>query len=319
MAPRRYNRHIRSETMANPVRVFQVDAFTSRRFCGNPAGVVLDADALSTEDMQALARELNNGDTAFLLRPDADDHDLRLRFFTPRREAAFVGHATLAAHAVLAALKLEPRRRQKQTSGIVEVDSISGAWPLRVVIHLPPPRLQRSLRERELSAVLEALTLTRAELDAQCPPMLAGDSGARVLLGIEQGTTLARLRPDLARLTALSEELGAPGYFLFSRRPSLADVSTEARMFCPALGLPEDPVSGNAHALLGAYLLHHALISASASASASGSAIEFTGAQGHHLGRPGRVTVALNLQRDVLESVSVVGEAVVVFETALEF
>jgi PhzF family phenazine biosynthesis protein len=319
MTRHRYNRHSRSEIMGNSVRVFQVDAFTSRRFSGNPAGVVLDADPLSTDDMQALARELNNGDTAFLLRPDADDHDLRLRFFTPRREAAFVGHATLAAHAVLAALKLEPRRRQKQSSGIVEVDSINGVSPPRIAIHLPPPTLRRALGERELSAVLEALTLTRAELDVHCPPMLAGDSSARLLLGVEQGTTLARLRPDLARLTALSDELGAPGYFLFSRRPSLADVSTEARMFCPALGIPEDPVSGNAHALLGVYLLHHGLISPLPAASPTGSTIEFTGAQGHHTGRPGRVTVALNLEQDLLESVSIVGEAVVVFDTTLEF
>ncbi len=305
--------------MGSSVRVFQVDAFTSRRFSGNPAGVVLDADRMSADDMQALARELNNADTAFLLRPDADDHDLRVRFFTPRREAAFVGHATLAAHAVLAAQELEPRRRQKQASGIVGVDTISGAWPPRIAIHLPPPRLQRAPGERELAAVLEALTLTRADLDAQCPPMLAGDGAARLLLGVERGATLARLRPDLARLAVLSEELGAPGYFLFSRRPSLAGVSTEARMFCPALGIPEDPVSGNAHALLGAYLLQHRLLGAPPDAASAGSTLEFTGAQGHHVGRPGRVTVAMTLERGVLESVSIVGEAVVVFETTLEF
>jgi PhzF family phenazine biosynthesis protein len=304
--------------MGHSVRVFQVDAFTSRRFTGNPAGVVLDADALSSDDMQALARELNNGDTAFLLRPDADDHDLRLRFFTPQREAAFVGHATLAAHAVLAALKLEPRRRQKHSGGMVEVDSISAAWPPRIVIHLPPPKLRQRVGERELSAVLEALTLTRADLDAQCPPMLAGDSGTRLLLGIERGTTLARVAPDLARLAALSGQLGAPGYFLFSRQPSLPDVSTEARMFCPALGIPEDPVSGNAHALLGAYLLHHRLINPQ-TAHPPGTTLAFTGAQGHHMGRPGRVTVALKLERAVLESVSILGEAVVVFDTRLDF
>jgi PhzF family phenazine biosynthesis protein len=305
--------------MGNSVRVFQVDAFTSRRFTGNPAGVVVDADALSADDMQALARELNNGDTAFLLRPDADDHDLRLRFFTPRHEAAFVAHATLAAHALLAALKLEPRRRQKQSSGIIEVDSIAGAWPPRIAIHLPPPILLRALNQPELSAVLEALTLTRADLDARCPPMLGGQSSTRLLLGVEHGTTLARLRPDLARLTALSEQLGAPGYFLFSRQPTVADVYTEARMFCPALGFPEDPVSGNAHAMLGVYLLHHGLIGPEPAAAAPGSSIAFTGAQGHHLGRPGRVSVTLNLEREVLESVTVAGEAVIVFGTTLEF
>jgi PhzF family phenazine biosynthesis protein len=310
--------------MGNGVRVFQVDAFTARRFSGNPAGVVLDADALSADDMQALARELNNGDTAFVLRPDADDHDLRLRFFTPRREVAFVGHATLAAHAVLATLKLEPKRRQKQSNGIIEVDSIAGASPPRIAIHLPPPTLRRTLNEPELSAVLEALGLTRAELDARCPPTLGGESGTRLLLGVEHGTTLARLRPDLARLTALSEQLGAPGYFLFSCQPTLADVYTEARMFCPALGFPEDPVSGNAHAMLGVYLLHQGIIGPprappSRTAAPHVSTIEFSGAQGHHLGRPGRVTVALNLERQLLQSVTVVGEAVVVFEAALEF
>jgi PhzF family phenazine biosynthesis protein len=305
--------------MSNSVRVFQVDAFTARRFSGNPAGVVLDADALSADDMQALARELNNGDTAFVLRPDAHDHDLRLRFFTPRREVAFVGHATLAAHAVRAALKLAPQRRQKQSSGIIEVDSIAGAWPPRIAIHLAPPTLRRTLEEPELSAVLAALTLTRADLDVRCPPMLGGESGTRLLLGVEHGATLARLQPDMARLTVLSEQLGAPGYFLFSCRPTLADVYTEARMFCPALGFPEDPVSGNAHAMLGVYLLHRGIIGAPQAAGAPDSTIEFTGAQGHHLGRPGRVTVALNLERDVLESVTVVGEAVIVFETMLEF
>jgi PhzF family phenazine biosynthesis protein len=305
--------------MGNRVRVFQVDAFTDRRFSGNPAGVVLDADALSGDDMQALARELNNGDTAFLLRPDAADHDLRVRFFTPRREAAFVGHATIAAHAVLATLQLAPRRRQKQSSGIVEVDATGGRSPPRIAIHLPPPQPPRDISAQQLGAVLEALTLTRAELDAQCPPMLAGaGSGTRLLLGIEQGTTLARLAPDATRLLELSGQTGAPGYFLFSRRPSVADVDTEARMFCPAIGIPEDPVSGNAHALLGAYLLHHRLLGAPAPGLPRAS-IGFTGAQGHHMGRPGRVTIALQLAHDRLESASIVGDAVVVFDTTLEF
>jgi PhzF family phenazine biosynthesis protein len=304
--------------MGHSVRLFQVDAFTSQRFCGNPAGVVLDADALSTLDMQSIARELNNGDTAFVLPADSNDHDLRVRFFTPRREAAFVGHATLAVHAVRAHLQLEPCTRQKQLSGIVEVDTIAGAWPARIAIHQPPPRLRRELSSSEIAAVLEALSLARLELDPRCPPMIAGEYSARVLLGLGQAATLASVRPDLARLTTLSAELGAPGFFLFSLRPEVADVFTEARMFCPAIGIAEDPVSGNAHALLGAYLMHHRLIRPD-SEDAATDTIEFTGAQGHHVGRPGRVTVALNVAGQYLESVTILGEAVVVFSATLEF
>jgi PhzF family phenazine biosynthesis protein len=303
--------------MSRSVRVFQVDAFTSERFCGNPAGVVLDADTLSEHDMRALARELNNGDTAFLMNPDAPDHDLRVRFFTPRSEAAFVGHATLAAHAVLAALRLAPRRRQKQKSGLVAVDTFPGE-PARIAIRQPPPSLGRSLAAPELDAVLQALALTRADLDARCPAMIAGHGSTRLLLGVGDASVLARVGADLARLRALSAQLAVPGYFLFTLHPSLASVFSEARMFCPALGIDEDPVSGNAHALLGAYLLQHALL-APAGPRTDPDTIEFTGAQGHFVGRPGRVTVSLRLEQTVLRSVSIMGEAVIVFATTLDF
>jgi PhzF family phenazine biosynthesis protein len=304
--------------MAHSVRVFQVDAFTSQRFRGNPAGVVLDAEYLSADEMQAIARELNNGDTAFVLPPDGDDHDLRVRFFTPRREAAFVGHATIAVHAVRATLALAPCPRQKQQSGIVEVDSISGARPPRIANHQAPPTLKRMLDDAELSSVLTALSLTGSDLDARCVPTIAGENSTRVLLGLKQGAILARVQPDFARLSSLSAQLDAPGYFLFSLLPAVPDVFTEARMFCPALGIPEDPVSGNAHALLGSYLVHHELIDLPHD-STSGATIEFTGAQGHHLGRSGRVTVALNLRGKQLESVTIIGEAVIVFSATLEF
>jgi PhzF family phenazine biosynthesis protein len=310
--PDRYN-----QMMSHSVRVFQVDAFTSTRFCGNPAGVVLDADKLSADQMLALARELNNADTAFVLKPDADDHDLRVRFFTPRREAAFVGHATVAAHAVRASLNLEPLSRQKQSSGIVTVDTIAAARPHRIAFHQPPPAVRQPLNLAQLAAVLEALTLTASDLDPRCPATIVGQSSTRVLLGVEQGTTLARLQPNFARLTELSAQLEAPGFFLYSLRPTMADVYSEARMFCPAIGITEDPVSGNAHALLGAYLMQHGLIRPTEGAGTE--TIGFTGAQGHHVGRPGRVSIGLNMAQQKLESITVVGEAVIVFSTTLQF
>jgi PhzF family phenazine biosynthesis protein len=170
-----------------------------------------------------------------------------------------------------------------------------------------------------LSAVLEALSIGHAELDGRCPPMIAGESSTRLLIGLTHGATLARLQPDLPRLNALSSQIGAAGYFLFSLQPTVPDVFSEARMFCPALGIPEDPVSGNAHAMLGTYLLQHALIESPNEAGADTNTIVFTGAQGHHVGRPGHVTVALNLRDGRLDSVSILGEAVIVFSASLQF
>jgi PhzF family phenazine biosynthesis protein len=319
--------------MGERVRVFQVDAFTSQRFCGNPAGVVLDADLLAEEDMRALARELGNRDTAFLLRPDASDHDLRVRFFTPRNEAAFVGHATLAAHAVLAALRLPPRPRQKQKAGLVQVETLAGSpasSATRIAIRQPVPKLLRTVDARELDAVLAALELTRADLDPRCPAMIAGETSTRLLLGVQDSEILGRTRPHNAELIELSQETGAPGYFVFALDPGAAKASaakagagivrTEARMFCPALGIDEDPVSGNAHGLLGTYLLQHNLFPAHLAAAGAGSGqIEFSGSQGRYIGRPGRVDVVLQLERGALHSVRIAGEAVIVFATTVEF
>ena len=86
------------------MRIFQVDAFTALRFTGNPATVVLDADGQSDATMLDIAREFSRAEVAFVFAAKAADHDVRLRFFNARKEAPFVGHATIAAHAVLMAL-----------------------------------------------------------------------------------------------------------------------------------------------------------------------------------------------------------------------
>src|SRR5579864_6671302 len=104
--------------MARKVQVHQVDAFTRERFTGNPAGVVLNADGLAEAQMLAIARELNNADTAFILHAEGGDHSMRARFFTPRTEVGFVGHATVAAHYVLSRRQGAPCSvRQKSKAG----------------------------------------------------------------------------------------------------------------------------------------------------------------------------------------------------------
>ena len=296
--------------MSRSVRVFQVDAFTDHPFAGNPAGVVLDADALSDAEMRAIARELNNGDTAFLLAPDGSDHELRVRFFTPRAEAGFVGHATVAAHAVLRTLGRPAAPRQKQGIGIVRVQSEAGDAGF-ISIAQPPAALRSVVDTQLLAEVLTALQLHGDELDPRCPPAIAGSSSARLLLALNEGARLATLQPDLSRLAELSPRIGAAGYFLYSLRSSIANCDTEARMYCPALGIPEDPVSGNAHGMLGAHLYACGQLRVQQQRAA------FLGAQGHHLGRPGRVRVALQFEAAELRTVTICGQAAIVFETSI--
>ena len=302
--------------MSRRIRIFQVDAFTTERFTGNPAGVVLDADSLADAEMLAIARELNNADTAFVLKPDGADHELRVRFFTPRTEASFVGHATVATHYVLSrsaanAAGNRGRVRQRQKSGIVDVEVRGEGAARRIAVRQPAPPLGRQLNDRERLAVLDALALSTGDIDTRCPLRIVGGAGTRLLIGVRSTDQLKQLKPDFSRLTTLSAQLGAAGFFVFTLSHAMSGCLTESRMFCPALGIPEDPVSGNAHGLLGAYLAEQGLLPH------DGATAKFTGAQGHHVHRAGRVDVELEFSQGKLDGVWIVGQAVEIFETEM--
>ncbi|MGH8131967.1 MAG: PhzF family phenazine biosynthesis isomerase [Steroidobacteraceae bacterium] len=297
--------------MTRKIQVHQVDAFTREPFTGNPTGVVLNADGLSDPQMLAVARELNNAEAAFMLSADGADHSVRARFFTPRGEIGFVGHATVAAQYVLSRRQDAPRRqRQKSKAGIVDVEVRGTGEDRSIAIRRSPPPLGRELNDRERLAVLDALALASESLDTRIAPRIAGVSGARLLIGVRAPEPLKHLKPDFARLTTLSAQLGAAGYFVFAFRPG-GDTQVESRMFCPALGINEDPVSGNAHGLLGAYLAQLGLLTPDAGRA------QFTGVQGHYLHRPGRVQVELEFRDGNLDGVWIRGQAVSIFETEI--
>jgi len=298
--------------MTRTIQIHQVDAFTRQRFTGNPAGVVLNADGLEDAEMLAIARELNNADTAFILAPDAPGHDVRARFFTPRTEVGFVGHATVAAHYVLSRGRASAeRRRQRSKAGVVEIEIRGTAEDRRIAVRQSCPPLGRELNERERLAVLDALALASDDLDVRCPLRIVGTGSTRLMVGVRGPEQLKQLKPDFVRLTTLSAQVGAAGYFVFTLAPQTPGCLTESRMFCPALGIPEDPVSGNAHGLLGAYLAHHHLLARERDRAA------FTGVQGHYVSRPGRVEVELEFQEGALTAVWIIGQAVSIFETEL--
>jgi PhzF family phenazine biosynthesis protein len=298
--------------MSRRVRVFRVDAFTTAPCTGNPANVVLDAEGLDGSEMQALTRELGGVDTAFVLPPDGADHDLRLRFFTPRAETGLVGHATVAVLAVRDALQLPDCRRQKQRGSIVEIGRCDGPQGTHYSFSQTAPLLHGPLAAGPLRAVLDALGLATSDLDPDCPSVVAGAGASRALIAVRSGTVLARLRPDMSKLAALSSAGNPAGFFVYTLAPSIAACDSEARMFCPAIGIMEDPVSGNAHAMLAAHL--HAL----GRLPDQSGRTELTSRQGHHLGRPGALTVRIEGGTDGLPRVRVAGSARIVFAATLE-
>lgn len=296
------------------VRIFQVDAFTNTRFAGNPATVVLDAEGQSDAAMASIAREFSHAEIAFVSAATAPDHDLRVRFFNARKEAPFVGHATLAVHAVLLALG---RRgpgvaRQASGTGIVEVratvDRTSG--PL-VEFRQTVPELENPLPLKTTLRVAEALRLPATSLDELMPARIARKGSSRLLVPVGNARALESLAPNFDTLLELGRELGAEGFFVFAvnRASGAHGMTTESRMFCPALGIDEDPASGNAHVMLASYLFEMGQIGMHQSG--------FLGLQGRHMQRPAQIHVRLERERSALIAAHVGGHAVIVSEGTL--
>jgi PhzF family phenazine biosynthesis protein len=294
------------------IKVYQIDVFTQQLFAGNPAGVVLGAEVLSEAEMQSLARELNNSDSAFVLPASGSDHDVHLRFFTPTREVTFVGHATVAAHvARLAAGLGKPGRiRQKARSGIYEVEIAGTASVPTVTVAIPVPSFNPPIDAATRSKLLDIFGLDSAALDPKCPVVVTKRTSTRLMVGLRSADTLQTMQPDLDELKRLTPHIGADGYFLFVR-DARGPGTTESRLFSPVLGIPEDPVSGNAHGMLGAYLVANKLLPLK-----DGRA-RFRGYQGRAMSRPGEVEVEVQTEGGAPSKILMSGTARIVFTTEI--
>jgi PhzF family phenazine biosynthesis protein len=209
------------------VRIFQVDAFTTRRFAGNPAAVMPMACFLEDGVLQAIAAENNLSETAFLV---ADGQDFRLRWFTPAVEVPLCGHATLASAAVVME-RLEPGRREvvfHTASGPLTVRAASGGYIMDFPVRRSepvsgPPRLAQAL--------------------GAAPLEVYGNSfNYLAVFGDER--TLRGLTPDLPAIAGLDRN----GVIVTA--PGSDGYDCVSRYFAPAKGIPEDPVTGAAHTML---------------------------------------------------------------------
>lgn len=294
--------------MSRTYDLFLVDAFTKTPFTGNPAGVVPDASGMSDTEMQAIAREVNATETAFVLPPDGPDHDLRVRFFTRRLEVPLAGHAAVAVHHVLCETGGENPGRsgilrlQKTSAGVfpVEVTVVDG-W-VRVMMSQPPPDFSALRPDMPRVVMLQALGLHDADLDNRLPMVAAYAADYSVLVPVAGPSIVDALAPDLPTLSRVFAS-----YMVFSLDTEGPGLSTYCRMFAPALGIAEDPVTGMAHGALGAHLVTSGL------APAGDEPFHFFSRQGVVMGRPGEVEIIIGREGTSVLSVQVGGSAVTIF------
>jgi PhzF family phenazine biosynthesis protein len=294
--------------------IYQIDSFTKERFKGNPAGVVVNADGLDDNQMQLIARELNNSETAFLFSPDDKDCDGVIRYFAPKTEVPTCGHATIAA---MYAKALEDNLnscvlRIKTKVGILPFEIIRENGDYKVIMTQGKFELSPTLDSETTQKLITELGLEKSDLDNKCPIQIASTGHSKVMIGIKNRKKLNDLNPNFNDLASLSVLIKCNGYFVFTFDSDIPEILTYGRMFAPAIGINEDPVTGNANGPLGGYLIQNKIVEY------SNNLFEFNGRQGEKINRIGVVNVKVKIENDLPTLIQIKGDAIVIFKTEIE-
>ncbi len=232
-------------------RYITVDVFTDRAFGGNPLAVVLDADGLSTAQMQAIAVEFNYSETTFVLPPRDAANDARVRIFTVNNEIPFAGHPNVGTAFVLATLAAKPPERFKfeEGAGLVPVEILREGS--RVVgAELTAPQRLGKLTQFSVEQAASCLSLSAADIRTdRHPPRIFSVGLPFLMVEVASRQSLRRARPDAAAFARTFPCDGSDAVYLYTSDvpPAEMPCDLQARMFHPgSSGLSEDPATGSA-------------------------------------------------------------------------
>jgi trans-2,3-dihydro-3-hydroxyanthranilate isomerase len=290
-----------------------LDVFTNRRFGGNPLAVVHDADALSTEQMQTIAREFNLSETIFVMKPREPSNTARVRIFFPGGEMPFAGHPTLGCAILLAEMKNKPgcsfetEIRLEEEAGLVPVkvtrigDIPHGMFKAPVV----PQKVADGPPKADIAA---ALGISPAEIgfDDHAPILLVGGP-CFFFVPVPSRQILEKTWPREPAWSGLMAALGkhdarVDAAYVYTRGGERKGASFRSRMYAPGGGIPEDPATGSATALLARQILI-------ADKLADGTH-RFVIEQGYEMKRPSDLALEADVAQGDLTKVRVGGQAV---------
>lgn len=285
--------------MPRHIEIFQIDAFTSEPFKGNPAAVVFD-NSLNADEMHSIAAEMNLSETAFL--SDTEKADYNLRWFTPKSEVNLCGHATIASLHFLYEKNLIKENSQisfNTKSGIVSAGKLEAYYFMKL------PFVSFSKAEFSIKNLYDALGIdsNHIKYDAFI------SSNRYLYISVDNLRTLFNLKPDFIRLTEIiSSQNIFSDIAVYTLQTVEKDSVAHLRFFAPVEGIYEDPVTGSAAGPLLMLLKNQNLIE-----NFSEDKI-YSIEQGDILNRHGRVGVSLN---ETKRELKIYGKAVTVLKGSL--
>jgi trans-2,3-dihydro-3-hydroxyanthranilate isomerase len=302
--------------MARSYRYLHYDVFTDHVFGGNQLAVVLDGRGLSSETMQAIAKEMAFSETTFLLPAEQPGTDVRMRIFTPGDELPTAGHPTIGTTFALARSGVIERGRQQFvfSCGIGPVpvtmlwngDDLSFVWMTQQL-----PTFGDPIPDPARAAA--ALSLSPAAVAGTGQPVQVVSCGVPFLfvpLTTRSAVDSAVVNGGVLESYFSAAKMSPHGVFVFSPEPGDNRATVYSRMFAPELGVAEDPATGIASGPLGCYLVRHKIVPAD-------KADAMISLQGVKMGRPSHVHISVGVEGGEITSVRVGGEAVLAGEGTL--
>ncbi len=285
-------------------RFHTLDVFTTIRFEGNPLAVITDGDGLTSDEMLAIAREMNLSETVFVQKPTEDAALARLRIFTTREELRLAGHPVIGTWFLLAELGVVPAQE-----GGVRILQQTGAGVLPVEIHFRNGRPQRvTMTQKEAAfrpskirkqALAAALGISPKDFDPKLEPEYVSTGIFNLMVPLRSRAVLGKIQMNMNELRRLLGKNGTMAYCF-----ACGDGGKAFSRGMLPWDLYEDAATGSAAGSLGAYLVRHGKLSAGHMLSIM---------QGAEMGRPSHIDVEVTQTgRKLVPRVS--GAAVKVFE-----
>lgn len=293
------------------------DVFTTRRFGGNPLAIVEEADGLSTEQMQTIAREFNLSETIFVRTPKDSANTASVRIFLPTAEIPFAGHPTVGC-----AIHLAKKKYKEGCSfeTVIRLEEVAGLVPVKVSRIGDVPRAQFTAPVVPFAVDLPLPSRAEAALALGLEPSDIGfgrhgpglfQGGPRFgYIPVASREALARARPFDPHWSAVTRRIGTELIYVYAQGGDDPQTSYRGRAFAPGSGIPEDPATGSATAILAGQLL--------AAESLNDGTHRYRLEQGYEMGRPSDLWLEADVAAAKLVAVRVAGQAVQISSGVLE-
>jgi trans-2,3-dihydro-3-hydroxyanthranilate isomerase len=294
------------------------DVFTDTRFAGNPLAIVPEAEGLDADQMQQIAREFNLSETIFILPSENEAHSAKVRIFNPGRELPFAGHPTVGVAVFLALQKFSGSEREEDAIIVLE----EGIGPVRVGVRLKPgeapfaefdvpvlPKDAGPVAPNDRLAAALGLSPNEIGFENHVPTQFSAGVSF-IYVPVRDLEVIGRAAPQIQHWSEAFGDHDHPNAFIYCRQTVHNDSVFHARMFAPAMGVPEDPATGSAAAAFAGVVfkfdtprdgVHAGIIE-----------------QGYEMNRPSNIFQELEVTAGQLTKVRIGGHAVPIMEGQLD-